>query len=75
MKIYIVNGSGDYNRLFLSLGMALTADLNEADMVCFTGGEDVTPSLYGDAQHKYTGNNVYRDTKEAQIFEQCLEKI
>ena len=74
MKIYIVNGSGDYNRLFLSLGMSLTADLNEADMVCFTGGEDVSPSYYGDGKHKYTGNNPYRDAKEAQIFEQCLDK-
>lgn len=72
MKMYIVNGSGDYNRLFLSMGMTLTNDLNEADIVCFTGGEDVTPSLYGDAKHPYTGNSVYRDTKEASIFEQCL---
>ncbi len=72
MKIYIVNGNGDYNRLFLSLGFAITNDLNEADIVCFTGGEDVTPSLYGDAKHPYTGNNVYRDTKESNIFEECL---
>jgi GMP synthase-like glutamine amidotransferase len=71
-KIYIVNGSAAYNHLFLSMEMVLTADLNDADMVAFTGGEDVTPSLYGDAKHPYTGNNVYRDTKEAQIFEQCL---
>lgn len=71
MKIYIVNGSGEYRRLFTSLGMSMTDDLNEANTVCFTGGEDVTPSIYGDSPHPQTHNSVYRDVKETQIFEQC----
>lgn len=74
MKIYIVSGNASYNRLFISIGLSLTADMNEADMICFTGGEDVTPALYGDAQHPRTMNSVYRDTKEAQIYDQCREK-
>lgn len=74
MKICIVASSQEYSKLFISLGMSICNTIEEADIACFTGGEDVTPSLYGDRQHRYTHNNMYRDIKEAQLFEQCLEK-
>lgn len=72
-KVYIVNGSAAYRMLFASLGFVASNNLNDAHLVVFTGGEDVTPGIYGDAPHKYTGNNVYRDQQEARIFEQAAE--
>lgn len=68
-KVYIVGGNGQgYGRMFISAGWELVSDIREADMVQFTGGEDVTPSLYGEAKHQYTGNSFERDLYEAGYF-------
>jgi hypothetical protein len=68
-KVYIVGGNGQgYGRMFMSAGWELVSDIREADMVQFTGGEDVTPSLYGEAKHQYTGNSFERDLYEAGYF-------
>lgn len=75
MKIvFIVNGSQQYTDMFLSLGYAITNTLQDASLVCFTGGNDVTPSLYGAAKHKYTGNSVARDMQEQLVFLDAVEK-
>ena len=74
MKVFVIDGSTAYERMFASLGYSIVKSLEVAELVCFTGGEDVTPALYGDVAHKYTGNNVYRDAKEGVIFEQCVHK-
>lgn len=71
MNVMIVNGSYDYRRLFESLGHNIVSTLKEAQLVCFTGGEDVTPSLYGDEFHMYTGHNIRRDMEEKSIFDQA----
>jgi len=34
------------------------------DLILFTGGEDVTPSYYGESKGRYTGNNEGRDNFE-----------
>ncbi len=71
-KVFIVNGSPQYSALFRKVGYLLTDMIHEADVVCFTGGADVTPAYYGDAPHPYTGNDVYRDKEEKLIFDMCL---
>lgn len=48
-------------------------DLYDADMVCFVGGSDVSPSLYGQAQHKTTHTNPARDEFEQQLYGQALD--
>jgi GMP synthase-like glutamine amidotransferase len=73
MNVCIIDGSGAYERLFLSLGYHVTRDINEAGLVCFTGGEDVTPAIYGDKAHPSTFFSVYRDAKETNIFNQCID--
>jgi gamma-glutamyl-gamma-aminobutyrate hydrolase PuuD len=45
-------------------------NLEEADIVLFTGGEDVDPSLYGCEKHPTTYSNIQRDLEEKAIFEQ-----
>ena len=73
-NVYIVNGNGEYKRLFLDIGMAVCDNINDADLVCFTGGEDVTPSLYGDAAHPQTYFNKNRDAFEEVLFKTALKK-
>lgn len=64
-KVYIVGGGfGGYSALFTSLGFQVVEKLEEADLACFTGGADVSPSLYGDRQHAFTGNDPVRDKAE-----------
>lgn len=71
-KVFIVNGSGAYRALFQTLGYDITNDLKEASLVCFTGGEDVSPNLYNDDKHQATFNSPIRDAQEALIFADAL---
>lgn len=73
-NVLIVDGNRQYNALFTRLGFELVKTVDEADLVCFTGGEDVTPKLYGAAKHIYTGNNPNRDAFEETIFHRCKEE-
>lgn len=73
MNVLIVNGSPDYRKLFESMGHTLVGDITSAELVVFTGGADVTPSLYGDAPHPFTGNSPGRDKAEMFIFEQAIK--
>lgn len=73
MKIHIVNGSSAYTRLFTSAGFIL-ATTDEAEVVCFTGGEDVSPNLYGDTRHPTTHNNPHRDHRESELFQHFLAR-
>lgn len=48
-----------------------TTKLRDADVALFTGGEDVTPSMYGEPVGRFTGNNLGRDKAEALAFDLC----
>lgn len=68
-KVFIVNGGYEYAHLFDRLGYSPVITVEAADLVVFTGGEDVSPGVYGDKAHPTTHNNPFRDAKEAVIFE------
>lgn len=72
-KVIIVNGGYDYFSLFQNLGMGVARCVDEAALVCFTGGADVSPAIYGDSKHPYTMNDPMRDREEAIIFKECAE--
>ncbi|KWH03713.1 hypothetical protein WT58_24065 [Burkholderia territorii] len=72
-KVYIVNGSAAYRILFESFSFETTTDIKEASLVCFTGGEDVSPELYGDQAHPHTYSSKYRDRVEQQMFDIALD--
>lgn len=74
MNIFIANGSPAYVRLFTKMGLNITLYKENADIACFTGGADVSPSLYGDKQHKHTGPNPARDQEEMELFHYFKEK-
>lgn len=67
MKVFVVGYSTNYSN-FID-GAVLTKSLEDADVVLFTGGEDVDPSLYGKKKHRLTFSNLSRDLEEKAIFE------
>lgn len=68
MKIYVVGGDNYYVNWIKDC--EFTNNLNEANIVFFTGGEDVTPSMYGCKKHPTTYNNIFRDNYEKKVFDQ-----
>lgn len=67
MKVFVVGGNTTYVN-FIS-NVDITNNLEEARLVVFTGGEDVTPSFYGCKAYPSTCNNPERDKFEKQIFD------
>lgn len=72
MKIKIVGGNYQYDELFRSFGHSIVTSLEVAELVCFTGGADVSPELYGDSKHPYTSNDRERDRDEKAIYNNTL---
>lgn len=69
LKVYIVGGNGQgYGTMFQRAGWGLAESVRSADLIQFTGGEDVSPCLYGEQRHPYTGDNLERDLYEAGYF-------
>lgn len=66
-KVYVVGPEKSYSKWIQN--HELTDNLEEADIVMFTGGEDVDPSLYGSKRHPTTYSNIHRDLEEKEIFE------
>jgi GMP synthase-like glutamine amidotransferase len=56
------------------LGCDGAKGLDDADIVLFTGGEDVNPELYGEAPMAKTHYNRLRDDKEQAIYAAALER-
>ncbi len=65
-KVYVVGGDTNYANWLPDTELVNT--LQEADVVLFTGGEDVHPSLYGEPTGEHTGSNLLRDVYEQEIF-------
>lgn len=71
MKIYVVGNAGAdlyTNWLRHELGCVLVSDMINADLVMFTGGEDVSPSVYGEKAHPRTHSSPGRDDAESVQF-------
>lgn len=64
-KIYVVGGDHQYANWMEG---TIVFSIAEADLVVFTGGEDVTPSYYGDVSHPYTHSNKQRDCDENEQY-------
>lgn len=67
-KVFIVKGNGSYHRMFADRGWMVVTDLALADLIQFTGGEDVSPELYNQKKHPRTFSNPYRDRHELILF-------
>lgn len=67
-RIYVVGGGYEYIKMFHDAGFAGARSVSDADIICFTGGEDVDPQLYGERALNTTYFNPARDQKEMEIF-------
>lgn len=70
MKVFVVGGAVGYANFLQDA--SIVTDIKEADVVLFTGGEDVTPSLYNCEKHPKTFSNLQRDLEEKKIFESVI---
>lgn len=73
IKVYIVGGQRDYINVMRSLStfdidIERTMKPSDADIVIFTGGSDVDPSLYDETKHFSTHSNITRDKEELELF-------
>lgn len=65
-KIFVVGSALNYAN-FINDSI-LTSNMKEADIVLFTGGEDVSPALYRTHPHPTTVCNKERDKAEVSVF-------
>ena len=66
-KYFLVNGNAEYHAMFRMMGWSVTNRLEDADLVQFTGGEDVSPHMYGHTTHDASYCNPHRDREETLI--------
>ena len=72
-KVLIVGGGYAYIKMFWDLGFDGASTVEDADIVCFTGGEDVDPSLYGEVAMPRTYFNRHRDEYEMGVYRRALD--
>lgn len=65
-KVYVVGNNIAYGQWITN--SELVDNIEEADIVVFTGGEDVDPSLYGHEKFELTFSNIKRDLEEQKEF-------
>lgn len=71
-KVFIVCPDRAYIRMFVELGYYCVTNKEEADLICFTGGEDVSPFLYNELPHPHTYAYAQRDEEEKVIYEWAI---
>ena len=69
-KIYVVGDNTEYANWMEG---EITNDMKEAYLVVFTGGEDVSPSLYGEHKHPSTYSDMSRDVYEMEMYEDAIQ--
>lgn len=72
LRVYVVGGGHQYIKMFFDAGFKGTRSIEDADIICFTGGEDVDPSLYNEKPIPGTRFNTNRDKFEAGIYGEAL---
>lgn len=82
LQVYIVgyngqtNGAGllNYLKFFYDHGYIGAKNIDEADLVVFTGGSDINPKLYGEPALSVTNFNAERDVREESIFWEAVSE-
>ncbi len=71
MKVFIVGADYSMEKMFAKRGWGIVKDIEDADLVQFTGGSDVSPRLYSEYKHPRTFNSPKRDAEEEAVFKYC----
>lgn len=66
IKVYVVGEQKNYANFLRDFEMV--DNIEDAQVVIFTGGEDVDPKLYGAKKHPATYSNPERDKYELEMF-------
>lgn len=61
----------NFIELFTRAGCSEAAKIEHADLIVFGGGEDINPSLYGEAPLKCTYYNDERDEEDIEIYNEA----
>lgn len=72
LRVYVVGGGFAYLQMFKQAGFVGARCVDDADIVCFTGGEDVNPHYYGERCLSSTHYNDERDQFEFEIFGEAI---
>lgn len=67
-NVYIVGNDYYTIRMFKNRDWGVTDIIWDADLIQFTGGRDIDPSLYGEEKHSRTSSDPKRDSHESHIF-------
>lgn len=76
MTVFIADTTQEpmFAEMFTRASCYKADNLDQADLVVFTGGPDVNPELYGEEPHRLTNFNEVRDQKDMELYVQCLNK-
>lgn len=77
MSIYVQGPDWEhpaFAKMFTKGKCARATSIDDADLVVFTGGDDVNPALYGENPHPTTVWDDDRDTEDMKVYLECYEK-
>ena len=69
-KIFVVGYDGGYSNWMQAESVK---KMEDADLVLFTGGEDISPSLYNQPEHRTTSANPIRDRFEVEAYRKAMK--
>ena len=72
LRVFVVGGGFQYTKMFFDAGFKGARSVDDADIVCFTGGEDVDPAFYSEKPIPGTNFNSRRDEIEAYIYGEAI---
>lgn len=76
MEVFVVGDASEeaaFAEMFVRAECFKASSVETADLVVFTGGEDVNPALYGKNRHESTMFHSARDEEDMLIYEKCLK--
>ena len=76
MKVYVEGVDQSIDDMFISRGWEIVNSVREADLVCFEGGADVDPYLYGERNtHSYVSDSADYDSLRLIVTGKLLQHI
>ncbi len=70
IKVYHVANMHGYSNWMNS---EIVNNIEDADLIIFEGGEDLSPELYNEPKGEFTYTNFARDTKELKVYQTCIK--
>jgi len=72
MKVFVERFAKEYERMFSDRGHTVVETIEEADVIQFIGGADVTPQLYGEQSHPRTGHDPQADLHSELLYKKAI---